>query len=92
VTLEHGHLSLDAYFLKKIVESLQLSNKDLYLLMQSNAQWLKTVKNFALSASVTPSYIYKLVKEHKMELVLIDGVSFVDTAKFPTIPVTNRRK
>lgn len=59
--------------------------------MQSNTKWLKTIKNFALSEGVTPSYIYKLVKEHKMELVLIDGVRFVDTSKFPTIPIANRR-
>ena len=60
--------------------------------MQMNTKWLKTIKHFALSEGVTPSYIYKLVKEHKMELVMIDGVKFVDTTKFPTIPVINRRK
>lgn len=60
--------------------------------MQSGIKWLKTVKNFALGESVTPSYIYKLVKEGKMQLVLIDGVKFVDTDKYKTIPVLNRRK
>ena len=60
-------------------------------IMQLSLKSLKTIKNFALSEGVTPSYIYKLVKEHKMELVKIDGVRFVDTSKFPTIPVTNRR-
>jgi hypothetical protein len=59
--------------------------------MQSNSI-LKTIKNFALSEGVTPSYIYKLVKEKRMELVLIDGVKFVDTSKYATIPVSNRRK
>ncbi len=60
--------------------------------MQANIKWLKTVKNFALGEGVTPSYIYKLVKEHKMELVMIDGVKFVDTNKYNAIPVLNRRK
>lgn len=59
--------------------------------MQQEIKWLKTIKNFALNEGVTPSYIYKLVKENKMDLVLIDGVRFVDTSKFPTIPVINRR-
>jgi hypothetical protein len=53
---------------------------------------LKTVKNYADSFRVTASYIYKLVNEGKMELVLIDGVRFVDTKKYPFIPVINRRK
>jgi hypothetical protein len=60
--------------------------------MQAGIKWLKTVKNYALGEGVTPSYIYKLVKEGKMNLVLIDGVKFVDTSKFPSIPVSNRRK
>jgi hypothetical protein len=53
---------------------------------------LKTVKNYAIGEGVTPSYIYKLVKEHKMELITIDGVKFVDIKEYPSIPVTNRRK
>jgi len=60
--------------------------------MQSNNKWLKTIKNFALKEGVTPAYIYKLVKEKRMELVMIDGVKFVDTSRYSTIPVTNRRK
>jgi hypothetical protein len=60
--------------------------------MQMNSKWLKTVKNFAVGEGVTASYIYKLVKENKMKLVMIDGVKFVDTSMYPTIPVTNRRK
>ena len=60
--------------------------------MQKEFKWLKTIKNFALSEGVTPSYIYKLVKENRMELVTIDGVKFVDTAKYSTIPVDHRRK
>lgn len=60
--------------------------------MQLNTKWLKTVKNFALSHRVTPSYIYKLVSEGKMQLITIDGVKFVDVQTYPTIPVLNRRK
>jgi hypothetical protein len=60
--------------------------------MQVNLKWLKTIKNFALGEGVTPSYIYKLVKENKMTLITIDGVKFVDTNKYPAIPVSNRRK
>jgi hypothetical protein len=60
--------------------------------MGINPKVLKTVKNFALGERVTPSYIYKLVKENKMDLVLIDGMKFVDTSKYATIPVVNRRK
>lgn len=60
--------------------------------MADKNKWLKTVKNFAVSFSVTPAYIYKLVKEGRMELVLIDGIRFVDTSVYKTIPVTNRRK
>ena len=60
--------------------------------MRSEFKWLKTVKNYALGEHITPSYIYKLVKEGRMQLVLIDGVRFVDSTKYPTIPVSNRRK
>ena len=55
-------------------------------------RWLKTVKNYAVNEGVTASYIYKLVKEQKMELVVIDDVRFVDTKQYPTLPVINRRK
>ena len=60
--------------------------------MRSEFKWLKTVKNYALGENITPSYIYKLVKEGKMQLIMIDGVKFVDSTKYPTIPVSNRRK
>lgn len=60
--------------------------------MAINLKVLKTIKNFALGEGVTPSYIYKLVKEGKMQLVTIDGMRFVDVSKFPTLPVANRRK
>lgn len=59
--------------------------------MKIESEILKTVKNFATREGVTPSYIYKLVKEGKMDLVLIDGIRFVDIKKYTTIPVINRR-
>ena len=60
--------------------------------MATGNKWLKTVKNFAVGHNVTPAYIYKLVKEGKMQLVMIDDVRFVDTQKYTSIPVANRRK
>ena len=48
---------------------------------------LMTIKNYALKQKVTPSYIYKLVKEGKMKVVSIDGVQFIDTSRFPNIPM-----
>jgi hypothetical protein len=47
---------------------------------------LLTIKNFALKSKVTPSYIYKLIKEDRMQPVIIDGVQFIDVVKYPTIP------
>jgi hypothetical protein len=52
---------------------------------RTNIDSLKTIKNYALGNSVTPSYIYKLAKEQKIETVSIDGVQFVDTQKFPSL-------
>lgn len=60
--------------------------------MALNLKVLKTIKNYAVGEGVTPSYIYKLVKESKMRLVTIDGMKFVDVSVYPTIPVANRRK
>lgn len=34
---------------------------------------------------VTSVYIYKLIKEGKLSKVVIDGVQFIDTVKFPSI-------
>lgn len=53
---------------------------------------LQTVKNYADSFGVTVSYIYKLVREGRMHFLEIDGVKFVDTTIYATIPVANRRK
>lgn len=59
--------------------------------MKIDTTHLMTIKNFALRESVTPAYIYKLIKEHKMSAFVIDGVQFIDVVQFPTIPVINRR-
>lgn len=53
---------------------------------------LQTVKNFADNMGVTAAYIYKLEKEGRMDLFQIDGVKFVQTDKYNSIPVANRRK
>lgn len=54
--------------------------------MKVNSEQLKTIKNYAMQEKVTTSYIYKLVKEQKMQVVNIDGVQFVDVKQFPTLP------
>ena len=53
---------------------------------------LLTLKNYAVTHGVTPGYIYKLEKDGRMETLIIDGVKFIQTDKFPSIPVANRRK
>jgi hypothetical protein len=52
---------------------------------------LMTIKNYALREGVTPSYIYKLEKEKRMNCFLIDGIKFVEVDKYPSLPVSNRR-
>lgn len=52
---------------------------------------LLTIKNYAVSQGITQGYIYKLEREGKMESLLIDGVKFIQTDKYPVIPVANRR-
>lgn len=59
---------------------------------QTKLESLQTVKNYSVKHSVTASYIYKLEREGKMELVVIDGVKFIPTDIYPEIPVANRRK
>ena len=59
--------------------------------MKVEVTYLQTIKNYAKNEGVTPSYIYKLIKEGKMESFIIDGVQFIETNKFPSIPVVNRR-
>lgn len=53
---------------------------------------LKTIKNYADNEGVTTSYIYKLIREMKMESIMIDGVQFIDTEKYPTLPATIKRR
>ena len=59
--------------------------------MKVDSSNLMTVKNYALQERVTPSYIYKLVKEGKMNFLSVDGVLFVEFNKYPSLPVINRR-
>lgn len=54
--------------------------------MQVETTHLLTIKNYATMQTVTASYIYKMVKEDKMKAIVIDGVQFIDTKSFPTIP------
>lgn len=51
-----------------------------------NISDLKTIKNYANLRHFTSSYIYKLIKEGKMEPVIIDDVKFIDIAVYPIIP------
>lgn len=53
--------------------------------MKVNTESLLTIKNYSDKCKVTTSYIYKLIKEKKMEAVVIDGVQFIDILKFPRL-------
>jgi len=53
---------------------------------------LLTIKNFAKKMDVTPAYIYKLIKQGRMESVNINNVQFININSYPDIPVMNRRK
>jgi len=53
---------------------------------------LMTIKNYATKEKVTTSYIYKLIKEHKMNSFSIDGMQFIEVNKYPAIPVIARRR
>jgi hypothetical protein len=55
-------------------------------MQQIEIQYLQTIKNYAVLNAVTPSYIYKLAKEKKMQIVNIDGVQFVNTKQYPVLP------
>jgi len=59
--------------------------------MKIDIKNLMTIKNFALKEGVTPSYIYKLIKEGKMYSFAIDGIQFIELNKYPSIPIKNRR-
>lgn len=71
---------------------MQVSTKAIiFVFVKVEINNLMTIKNYALKEGVTPSYIYKLIKEGKMNAFEIDGVQFIQTDKFPYIPVVNRR-
>ena len=53
---------------------------------------LQTIQNYARDRDVTTSYIYKLIKDGRMSSYVIDGVQFIQTDVYPSIPVANRRK
>lgn len=53
--------------------------------MKVDVSKLMTIKHYADKEGVTTAYIYKLIKEQKMQATLIDGVQFIDTLKFPSI-------
>ena len=60
--------------------------------MKIDISQLMTIKNYALRERVTPAYIYKLIKEGKMQPVVINDVQFINVKDYSTIPVINRRK
>ena len=60
--------------------------------MKMDISNLLSIKNYALGKEVTPAYIYKLIKQGKMQAVLIDEVQFINVKVYPSIPVINRRK
>jgi len=47
---------------------------------------LQTVKNYAVKLGFTPSYLYKLIREGKINAIEIDGVQFIDIKKYPELP------
>lgn len=47
---------------------------------------LVTINNWAAMLGITTSYVYKLIKENKLQPVIIDGVKFINKAKYPKIP------
>lgn len=53
---------------------------------------LKTIKNFAIGEGVTTAYIYKLITNNVMDCFTIDGVQFINTNEFPTIPASVKRR
>ena len=74
-------------FNKLIVpNSLQLLTNHYLCCVKTELNKLKTIKNYAVENSVTAVYIYKLIKGDKMRPVIIDGVQFIDTAKYPVLP------
>lgn len=54
--------------------------------MEVESTDLVTIKNWASGLDITTSYVYKLIKQKKLQPVTIDGVKFINKAKYPTIP------
>ena len=57
-----------------------------------NLNALKTIKNFAIGEGVTAAYIYKLISNNVMSCYTIDGVQFIQTDIYPTIPASIKRR
>jgi excisionase family DNA binding protein len=72
--------------LKKLIFSCKFETLYYICSMTIQTEVLMTIKNYASKLNVTTSYIYKLIKEKKMQPVEIDGVKFIDTLQFPHIP------
>lgn len=60
--------------------------------MKIDISRLITISSYAKKHDVSASYIYKLIKEQKMQALNIDNVQFIDVVTYPYIPVMNRRK
>lgn len=59
---------LSIFFLKNsLVESCKLTNIYYICTMKVDISNLLTIKNFAKKEDVSPAYIYKLIKEGKMQ-------------------------
>lgn len=54
--------------------------------MKINTENLVTIKNYSERQGVTSSYIYKLIKNNRITPVIIDGVKFIDKARYPVLP------
>lgn len=46
---------------------------------------LKSIKNYAKMCDVSTSYIYKLIKDERMNAVEIDSVFFIDIKIYPSL-------
>ena len=54
--------------------------------MNVNIEDLVTIKSWAATLTITTSYVYKLIKEKKLQPIVIDGVKFINKVKYPKIP------
>ena len=54
--------------------------------MKINTENLVTIRNYSERQGVTTSYIYKLIKDNKINPIYIDGVKFIDKIKYPVLP------